>query len=49
MGSLGKLHIMRIVGFDENILTYEWANIWRDTCFRPGGTCTASCSCPGGN
>lgn len=48
--SLTALYIMRVTAVDSSGLTYDWAMLWRDTCWRPGGaTCTAACGCPGGN
>ncbi|HKP60006.1 MAG TPA: hypothetical protein VJV78_24950 [Polyangiales bacterium] len=48
--SLAYLYIMRITAIDGGGMSYEWAAIWRDTCWRPGGPrCTAACNCPGGN
>jgi hypothetical protein len=47
--SLVALHIMRITALSAESMTYEWATLWRDTCWRPGGaSCTAACSCPDG-
>ena len=48
--TLGPAYLMRITGIDGGGLTYEWAMVWRDACWRPGGlTCTAACGCPDGN
>jgi hypothetical protein len=48
--SLTALYVMRITALDAGGMTYDWAIVWRDTCWRPGGlTCSASCNCPGGN
>jgi len=48
--TLTALYIMRILALDGAAMTYEWAAVWRDTCWRPGGvTCTAACGCPDGN
>jgi hypothetical protein len=48
--TLTALYIMRILALDSAAMTYEWAVVWRDTCWRPGGaTCTAACGCPDGN
>jgi hypothetical protein len=48
--SLASLYVMRLISISAEGLTYDWAMIWRDTCWRPGGPrCMASCSCPGGN
>lgn len=45
--SLAALYVMRITSLEGNVMTYEWAMLWRDTCWRPGGaSCTAACSCP---
>lgn len=48
--TLTALYLMRITAIDGGSMTYEWAAVWRDACWRPGGlTCTAACGCPGGN
>jgi hypothetical protein len=48
--SLLSLYIMRITAVDAGMLSWDWAEVWRDTCWRPGGSsCTAACGCPGGN
>ena len=48
--TLSALVLLRIVAFDGEGMTYDWAAVWRDTCWRPGGlTCTAACNCPGGS
>jgi hypothetical protein len=49
--SLTALFVMRIQSIDSNAsLTYDWAMLWRDTCWRPGGaSCTAACGCSGGS
>lgn len=48
--TLTTMYVMRIQSVDSGSLTYEWAEAWRDACWRPGGlTCTAACSCPGGD
>lgn len=48
--SLAGTYLMRITALDAGSMTYEWAMIWRDACWRAGGlTCTAVCGCPGGN
>ncbi|HET6336285.1 MAG TPA: hypothetical protein VFG30_23850 [Polyangiales bacterium] len=47
---LTALYVMRITAVDGSALTYDWAMLWRDTCWRPGGaTCSAACGCPGGS
>jgi len=48
--SVATLYIIRITALDGARMTYEWAELFRDTCWRPGGAlCTAACNCPGGN
>ncbi|HKU41417.1 MAG TPA: hypothetical protein VJR89_24840 [Polyangiales bacterium] len=48
--SLATLYIMRVTSIDSMSMVYDWAELFRDTCWRPGGTrCTAACNCPGGN
>ncbi|HKP59757.1 MAG TPA: hypothetical protein VJV78_23700 [Polyangiales bacterium] len=48
--SVASLQIIRIAAVGPEGLTYEWAELWRDTCWRQGGRmCTAACGCPGGN
>jgi hypothetical protein len=48
--SLTAYVVMRITALDSAAMTYDWAMVWRDACWRPGGaTCTAACGCPGGN
>ena len=46
--TLSTLGLMRIMAVSTE-LTFEWASIWRDRCFVPGGpSCSAACDCPGG-
>ncbi len=48
--SLATVYLMRILEISAESMRYEWASVWRDACWRPGGpTCTSACSCPGGN
>jgi hypothetical protein len=48
--TLSAVYLMRITALDSGSMTYQWAAVLRDACWRPGGlTCTAACSCPGGN
>lgn len=48
--TLGTLAVMRIIAFSNGELSFEWATVWRDHCFLPGGaTCTAECNCPDGS
>jgi len=44
--TLGTLAVMRIMSVGTE-MTFEWAAMWRDHCFAPGGaSCTAACNCP---
>jgi hypothetical protein len=48
--TLAALYVMRITAIDGEAMTYDWAAIWRDACWRPGGaTCSAACGCAGGS
>lgn len=48
--TLSALVMIRITAFNGEGMTYDWAAVWRDTCWRPGGlTCAAACNCPGGS
>jgi len=48
--TLSLVGVMRITEASGSALTFEWASVWRDHCFLPGGTtCSAVCNCPDGS